>query len=118
MPTVKANRERGGDGDCGSGHHESPLGFYLNLHPIAVHSTAACDDRHRFGEYGRDFEVAEATYRAAVARWPAARITWMPIAKSYSHISQHPFGLHVSAERSKVSARRTLVFGGRLGGLS
>jgi hypothetical protein len=22
-----------------------------------------------------DFEVAEATYRAAVARWPAARIT-------------------------------------------
>jgi hypothetical protein len=50
-------------------------------------------------EYDRDFtkishptafhdwavEVAEAIYRAAVARWRAARITWMPIAKSYSH---------------------------------
>jgi len=33
-----------------------------------------------------DFEVAEATYRAAVARWPAARITlscaWVPTLRS------------------------------------
>jgi len=32
-----------------------------------------------------DFEVAEATYRAAVARWPAARITLRQVSGSRRH---------------------------------
>jgi hypothetical protein len=38
-----------------------------------------------------DFEVAEATYRAAVARWPAARITLRHGARVV-HAIDHCFG--------------------------
>jgi hypothetical protein len=62
------------------GHHESPHRLLGHLASIAVYSTAACDAHHKFGEYivehvagVDDFEVAEATYRAAVVRWPATR---------------------------------------------
>src|SRR5262245_38309352 len=46
----QSEHERGGD-DYALGHHESPLGLLGHPAPIAVYSTAACDARHRFGEY-------------------------------------------------------------------
>jgi hypothetical protein len=52
----QSEHERGGDSDYASGHHGSPLGFLGHFARIPVYSTAACDGRHKFGEYGFDFE--------------------------------------------------------------
>jgi len=46
---------------------------YFAFHVDVWDSAANCIIGHIAGI--DDFEVAEATYRAAVARWPAARIT-------------------------------------------
>jgi hypothetical protein len=51
-----------------------------------------------------DFEVADATYRAAVARWPAARITQMLIAKSYSRVFQKALIARFSRAEQPASA--------------
>src|SRR5207247_1065413 len=47
----QSEHERGGGDDYAFGHHGSPLSFYVHVASIAVYSTAACDGRHRFGEY-------------------------------------------------------------------
>jgi hypothetical protein len=48
--------------------------------------------------------VAEATYRAAVASWPAARITQMLIAKSYSRVFQKALIARFSRAEQPASA--------------
>jgi len=48
----QSEHERGGSDDYAFGHHGSPLGFWVQVACIAVDSTAACDGRHKLGEYG------------------------------------------------------------------
>jgi hypothetical protein len=62
----QSEHERGGGDDYAFGHGGSPLSFYVHVACIAVYSTAACDGRHKLGEYG---ELPP----AAVPPAPAAR---------------------------------------------
>jgi hypothetical protein len=72
----QSEHERGGGDDYAFGHHGSPLSFYVHVASIAVYSTAACDGRHRFGEYTVEHAehvsiVIAKNYsrRASLARW-------------------------------------------------
>jgi len=65
----QSKHERGGGDDYASGHHGSPLSFYVHL-AIAVYSAAACDGRHRFGECGdRGTRVQRQFFVTARAPW-------------------------------------------------
>jgi hypothetical protein len=68
MPTVKAKMNAAAVMIMPLVVMESPQGFKLHVTCVAVYSTAACDGRHKLGEYG---ELANAAIVASrVAAYP------------------------------------------------
>jgi hypothetical protein len=59
----QSEHERCGGDDYAFCHHGSPLGFYVHVACIAVYSTAACDGRHKLGDYGESDSCHSAAVR-------------------------------------------------------